>query len=219
MAAAATRSGNPRGSVGLSRLILVRHGETVWHAENRYAGRSDVALSPRGIAQAGQLARWAASAKLAAVWCSPLARARDTATPAAAAAGLSLKIDSHLSEIDFGRGEGLTSAEMKASFPVERAAFTRDPATHFLPDGEPPERAAERGVAALQRIASENDANSRILIVAHNTILRLVLCRLLGIELSQYRVAFPQVANAALIELELTSQGAGLLSFNLPLPD
>ena len=44
----------------MTDLVLVRHGETVWHAENRYAGVSDVALTPRGaIEQAGQLAAWA----------------------------------------------------------------------------------------------------------------------------------------------------------------
>ena len=44
----------------MTELVLVRHGETEWHADNRYAGRSDVALTPRGHEQAADLARWAA---------------------------------------------------------------------------------------------------------------------------------------------------------------
>ncbi len=55
----------------MSRILLVRHGETVWHKENRYAGRSDVALTVRGQAQADQLAAWAVTARITAVWSSP----------------------------------------------------------------------------------------------------------------------------------------------------
>ncbi|MBK6043561.1 histidine phosphatase family protein, partial [Streptomyces sp. MBT55] len=45
-----------------TRLLLVRHGETEWHAENRYAGVTDVALTPRGVAQATDLRAWAVRA-------------------------------------------------------------------------------------------------------------------------------------------------------------
>ena len=65
----------------MTRLVLVRHGETIWHAENRYAGSSDIPLSPRGLEQAEQLAKWASRADLAAIWISPLRRARETAGP------------------------------------------------------------------------------------------------------------------------------------------
>ncbi|NUT12685.1 MAG: histidine phosphatase family protein, partial [Nonomuraea sp.] len=54
----------------MTDLVLVRHGETVWHAENRYAGTSDVDLTERGRDQAAMLAAWAAEAGLAAVWSS-----------------------------------------------------------------------------------------------------------------------------------------------------
>jgi broad specificity phosphatase PhoE len=204
------------------RLVLVRHGETIWHAENRYAGRSDIALSPKGYTQAGQLARWAETTNLAGVWSSPLVRARLTAVPCAEAANLPLHIDERLRELDFGRGEGLTEAEMRAQFPGERAAFERDPAANPLPDGEVPEQATARGMAALQGIAvatgESGGAGSRGLVVAHNTLLRLLLCRLLGMPLSGYRTAFPHFANGTLTEIELTPRGAGLLRFNVPLP-
>ena len=72
----------------MTDLVLVRHGETVWHAENRYAGVSDVALTPRGEEQAARLARWARTAGLVAVWSSPLSRARRTAQGCAGAADL-----------------------------------------------------------------------------------------------------------------------------------
>ena len=76
----------------MGNLVLVRHGQTVWHAENRYAGRSDVALTPRGVEQAAQLAVWAQTAGLAAVWSSTLSRARITAQACSEAAGLPLVV-------------------------------------------------------------------------------------------------------------------------------
>ena len=63
----------------MTELVLVRHGETVWHVDNRYAGRSDVELTERGHDQGAQLARWAADAGLDAVLTSPLRRAHETA--------------------------------------------------------------------------------------------------------------------------------------------
>jgi len=62
----------------MTHLFLVRHGATIWHAENRYAGVSDVALDPRGYAQAERLAAWTSEAGLAAIFSSPLSRARET---------------------------------------------------------------------------------------------------------------------------------------------
>jgi len=200
----------------MSRLVLVRHGETVWHAENRYAGRTDVALTEKGIGQAARLARWAVGAELCAVWSSPLSRAQLTARPAAEAVGLPVQTEPRLIEVDFGRGEGLTDTEMKAAFPEARAAFLHDPAANPLPESEDAATAAERGVAALYAIA-EMTAGGRAMVVAHNTLFRLVLCKLLGIPLGRYRTTFPQLANGTLTEIGITAAGVSLLSFNAPL--
>lgn len=200
----------------MSRIVLVRHGETVWHAENRYAGRTDIALTPKGVAQAQRLAEWARTADLTAVWSSTLSRARMTAEPSAVITGLPLQTDARLVELDFGRGEGLTDAEMEAQFPAERAAFKLDPSNHHLPGGEHPEEAAERGLAALQQIAAQNP-EGRILVVAHNTLIRILLCSLLGLPLSRYRTVFPKLANGTLTEIEFSPKGVALLSFNRPL--
>ncbi|RVX44187.1 putative phosphoglycerate mutase [Nonomuraea polychroma] len=202
----------------MTDLVLVRHGETVWHAENRYAGVSDVELTPRGHAQAAQLAAWAAGAGLSAVWASTLSRARITAEASAAKSGVALRTDARLRELDFGEGEGLTSAEMTERFPGARAAFEADPAGHPLPGGEDPHAAAARFVAALHDIAAA-DPGGRVLVVAHTTAIRLALCRLIGVPLGEYRRLFPRLDNCALTELRLRDEGgrAALLQYNSPI--
>src|SRR5690349_17984464 len=136
----------------MSNLVLVRHGETIWHEENRYAGISDVALTSRGYEQAKLLAAWARSAGLDAVWVSPLLRAHETAALAARAAGLTRQVDERLHELDFGQGEGRTVAEMRQLFPEALAAYHADPITHHLPGGEDPQKAVERVIACFEDI-------------------------------------------------------------------
>ncbi|MGD3109121.1 histidine phosphatase family protein [Streptomyces sp. YGL11-2] len=199
----------------MTDFILVRHGETVWHAENRYAGRSDVPLTDHGREQARALAQWAATAGLTAVWSSPLSRARLTAAPAADACGLTPHIDERLYEVDFGQGEGLTRDEMRRRFPQRLAAFLADPVENHLPGGEHPRRAAERAAACLADIAREQP-DGRVLLVAHSTLVRVLLCHLLGIPLADYRRVFPQLHNGALTEIRVAHGQTALLRLNAP---
>ncbi|GAB2743835.1 histidine phosphatase family protein [Streptomyces bullii] len=197
-------------------LLLARHGQTVWHAENRYAGVSDIALTDTGRVQAEALGRWAAAHPVDAVWTSPLSRAIATAEPACRALRLTPRRETDLRECHFGVVEGRTLAEFAAEEPQRAAAFRADPVAHPFPGAEDPTAAADRGAAALRRIAAAHP-EQRVLVVAHNTLLRLVLCRLLHIPLGEYRRVFPRLRNAALSELRVDEGGsAALVSLNVP---
>ncbi|MFI6852911.1 histidine phosphatase family protein [Streptomyces sp. NPDC050416] len=197
-------------------LLLARHGQTVWHAENRYAGVSDIGLTDTGRAQAEALGRWAAAHPVDAIWTSPLSRAVATAEPACRAMGLVPRREPGLAECDFGVVEGRTLAEFEAENPDRAAAFRADPAAHPFPGAEDPTAAAARGVAALRRITAAHPGG-RVLVVAHNTLLRLVLCTLLSIPPGEYRRVFPRLRNAAISELRMNPDGcAALLSLNVP---
>ncbi|MBL1080682.1 histidine phosphatase family protein [Streptomyces actinomycinicus] len=196
-------------------LLLARHGETVWHAENRYAGVSDVSLTDTGRAQAEALGRWAAAHPVEAVWTSPLSRAVATAEPACRALGVTARSETGLRECDFGVVEGRTLAEFAAQDPDAAEAFRTDPVAHPFPGAEDPRAAAERGTAALRRIAAAHPGG-RVLVVAHNTLLRLVLCSLLGIPLAEYRRVLPRLRNAAVTEVRIGAEHTALLSLNVP---
>ena len=207
-------------------VFLVRHGETPMHAENRYVGRTDAPLTERGHAQAAALGDWAATARLTAIASSPLRRARETADPAARKSSLDLLVDERLVELDFGAADGLTAAEMRSRFPAERAAFEADPYAHPLPGGEQPSAAIVRGRAALDTLVCRDaplrgSAEGRVLVVAHGTFLRLVICDLLGVPHSAYRTAFPVIRNATGAVLRRDRSGCwGLVAWNPPLvPD
>jgi probable phosphoglycerate mutase len=106
-------------------------------------------------------------------------------------------------------------AEAEQLFPEEIQRFRADPATFPVPGGEDPLQAARRGVSALRDIASEHPSG-RVLVVAHNTLIRLTLCSLLGIPLASYRTVFPVVRNGALTEIGLEGEKTALLQYNSP---
>lgn len=200
----------------MTDLVLVRHGETAWHADNRYAGRSDVALTDRGLAQADDLTAWARRTPPDLVLSSPLQRARRTAEPAARAAGLTVTVDERLVEVDFGRGDGLTRGEMRARFPADLDAFLAAPASSPLPGGETGADAVARARPVLAEAAAAHP-DGTVLVVAHQTLLRLLLCDLLGLPLDHYRAVFPRLDNVARTVVRPASVGpAALIALNVP---
>ncbi|MFI5890976.1 histidine phosphatase family protein [Actinoplanes sp. NPDC051513] len=194
-------------------IHLARHGQTPWHRPNRYTGSSDIDLDETGERQAGQLADWAEGAGLAALACSDLVRAVRTAEPAAARTGLTPIVDKRLRELDFGSAEGRLLAEMPDDV-VER--FVRDPAANHFPGGEHPRDAVERALAALGAL-TEAYPEGKILIVAHSTLIRLIVCAVLGVPLGEYRRKLPGLSPASRTDLRFVDGTAALLAYNVEL--
>jgi broad specificity phosphatase PhoE len=201
-------------------LALARHGETVWHADNRYAGGgSDIDLTPRGRRQSRALADWCRERRPNAVVSSPVRRARETALPAADAIGVDLVIVEELREVDFGLAEGRTIDELARIDSDMVTRFRADPHANPFPGAEQPEEAALRAATALRAITAHSPGG-RVLVVAHNTILRLAMCLLLDIPLARYRNVFPRLENGAISEIAMPIAADGipaLLSLNVGL--
>ncbi|AVG23656.1 phosphatase [Pontimonas salivibrio] len=204
-------------------IHIIRHGETVWHAENRYAGHTDVPLTARGVQQSIELVGWAKTAGIDRILSSDLSRARLTAEPLAQAAQLPLTTEPGLREVDFGSGEGLTAAEMSEQFPRERQAFEAHPASSRFPGGESGEEALERALPHVFDAVRDQSVNT-IVFVIHSTLGRIILCEFLGIALDNYRRIFPKFINGALTTVELPAPKtlndlrgrASLLALNAP---
>lgn len=84
-----------------------------------------------------------------------------------------------------------------------------------LPGGEDPVAAAERFVRCLHDIADAHP-KGRVLVVAHNSVIRLALCQFLGAPLGEHRRLYPAVRNCALTEVRMAGRRPALLQFNVP---
>jgi probable phosphoglycerate mutase len=196
-----------------TRLFLIRHGSTELSAEDRFAGATDVALSSEGFQQVERLSRRLSDDRLTAVYSSPLRRTLDTARTVARPHGLVPIAREGLREIDHGRWEGLTRAEVEARYADEYARWERDPFT-FAPDGgECGLDVMARALPVIRRIV-EDHPDENVAVVSHKATIRLVISSLLGFDARGYRDRLDQ-APASLSILDFRDPvRARLMLFN-----
>ena len=153
-----------------TRLVVVRHGETDWNVAQRIQGHTDIPLNDTGRRQAAQAAAALAGEGLAAVYSSDLARAHETASAIARAAGLAVVADAALRERAFGHFEGVPFRELEQRHPEQvRRWRERDPG--FGPEGgEVLRDFYARAVGAALRIAARHPGEA-IALVAHGGVL------------------------------------------------
>jgi len=165
----------------LSRLLLVRHGETEQNSAQRYWGRTDVKLSPAGIRQAERLRDRLAGEPLSAVYSSDLKRASATAEIIASRHGVAVTICPELREIDFGEIEGLTFEEARRLYPEVARLWTEQSHELKYPAGDSITEFSNRVTSFVPRLAKHTEQET-VLIVAHSGVLRTLLCHLLDME-------------------------------------
>jgi alpha-ribazole phosphatase len=193
------------------RLILVRHGQTIWNAQNRYQGQTDVPLSAVGAAQAEAVAGRLAGETIHAIYSSDLQRARDTASPIATRHRLSVDIDSRFREMSFGEWEGMTFAEINGQSPQLMAAWVAARPGSAPPAGETREALAERVQAAWREIAGQRPEQT-VALVAHGGVLTTLLALALDLPLER-RWRF-RIDHATVSELHLYDDTAVLALLN-----
>ncbi len=157
---------------GIRRLLLLRHGQSVWNAEGRWQGQADPPLSALGELQAVEAARRLAGNAFSGVVASDLLRARRTAEIIAGELGFGdVRLEADLREIDVGDWTGLTRQEIHAGWPGMLAAWSegRVPST---PGGETRVHLAERARATLARLAAGASPGDRLLVVSHGALIR-----------------------------------------------
>ncbi len=187
-------------------LFLARHGEV--SGTGAYIGSSDPPLTETGRSQALTLARALPLSPVRCL-CSPLLRARQTAGIVARYHDLAPEYIADLREIDFGRWEGLTFADIEASEAELVGRWLSDGADFTFPEGENI-RSFRRRVCAL---APALTALGNTLVVAHGGVIRALICYFLGLELDEY-LSF-DVRPGGLTILRINKGGATLKGFNL----
>jgi probable phosphoglycerate mutase len=147
-------------------LWLARHAETEWSKAHKHTGRTDVPLTDEGRRHAGTLRERIGDCTFAAVFVSPLSRARETA--AIAGFGDEAQVRDDLVEFDYGEYEGITTAEIRE----------RRPGWTVWADGSPGGETPDDVGARVDRVIDEVlGIDGRVLVVAHGHVLRVLAAR------------------------------------------
>ena len=154
-------------------IALARHGETTWNKDRRFQGQLDVELNDTGREQARALAEVARGEGFAALYTSPLVRARETAEIVGAQLGLEPRVDDRLKESHVGAWEGRFKADLERDEPAAWAAFGAAGEDFRFPGGESLGEQQERVVAALVDITQANALPA--LVVCHRGVIRCAL--------------------------------------------
>ena len=174
-----------------AELWLIRHGETDWSASGRHTGRTDVPLNEAGEQQAKGLGKRLAGRPFAAVFASPLSRARDTCR--LAGYGDAAQIEPDLREWDYGECEGLTTAELRKRDPGWSVWSRR------LPGGETSDEVGRRADRVIARAVA---AGGDVALFAHAHVLRVLTARWLELPADGGRLFALRTASISVLSYE-----------------
>ena len=190
-------------------IIIVRHGRTEFNATGRLQGRTDNPLDEVGLAQAEAVAAYLQPELLPDTLfvCSPLLRARQTATAIVDRVGSSFDIDERWIELDYGSYEGLRQAEVPANVWRE----WRSDSDFAAPQGESLNQVQERVSQACDDLAQRLNGRTAV-VVSHVSPIKSAVAWALGVDVSVgWRT---QLVTASMSRISVSVNGAALTSFN-----
>jgi probable phosphoglycerate mutase len=164
----------------MTRVVLVRHGQTAWNREARFRGQADVELDEFGLMQAEATGSYVAARwPCVAVYASPLRRTMKTAKAVASAQGLVAQPMAGLIDISFGGWQGCAVDEIEERDPELLRVWWEDPHTVRFPGGESLEIVRSRVVTALDEVVARHTGET-VALVSHTVVNRVLLCAVLG---------------------------------------
>lgn len=190
-----------------TRILLIRHGQSLGNAEGRFGGHTATPLSERGRAQAAATARALAAENVTAIYSSDLPRAVETATPLADALGLEINRAESFRERGVGRMEGLTFEEAAARFPAEYAALLRRDFEHVLDGGESYRQMLDRSARALDAAVAANPGGT-LAVFSHTGTIGILTLHLMGaLDAPELRPVWIKTSNCGVVRLDLRDDG------------
>jgi broad specificity phosphatase PhoE len=181
------------------RLILVRHGETVWNKERRVQGISNIELSKAGLLQAERVAASLKNENITSIYTSPLKRAYQTAFRISAYHSAPITIVKELQEMNQGDFEGLSFKDLTEKHADFLKQWLTNPESCVMPNGESLAMLQARAWPVIERVL-KNKRNS--VVVAHNFTITTILCKFMNLSLSQFRQVHVDPGSKTVVEIQ-----------------
>jgi len=166
-------------------IILIRHGETDWNREQVFRGRIDVALNEVGVTQARAVQESLKDTEIDGIYSSPLSRAFETATRVGENRNVAVRGEEGLIDIDFGAWQGLSHQKVKEEYKDLYETWLAQPDLVTFPDGESLKEVRIRSMESLEEVI-KNNPEKTLALVSHRVVLKVLLCTILGLELSRF---------------------------------
>ncbi|NIN65043.1 MAG: hypothetical protein GTO63_10150 [Anaerolineae bacterium] len=195
----------------MTRVLLVRHGETEWNRVERFRGRTDIELNATGRSQAQAIAQRLSSWQMEAIYSSPLKRALQTAQPIAQACGREVQALDPIIDIDYGDCAGLSPEEFSTRHPDLFEKWRDAPQGARFPRGESLDDLRRRAWPAVEEVCSAHEGGT-VILVSHVVVNRVLICAALGVGHSSFWKIGQD--NAAINVIEAEQTGYRLLLLN-----
>jgi 2,3-bisphosphoglycerate-dependent phosphoglycerate mutase len=195
----------------ITRITVIRHGETAWNVATRIQGQLDISLNQTGYWQAEQAGLGLASEQVDAIYSSDLARAYETALAIAKHHSLVVNIDRGLREREFGVFEGKTFAEIEAQLP-EQALLWRKRVPDFAPEGGESLLLFRDRVTQCLRALATRHVGKHIVVVSHGGVLDVLYREATGLELQAPRTW--QLGNASINRVMFNGEHFNLVGWS-----
>jgi len=183
------------------KLYFIRHGETTHSKKGGYCGALNPELTEKGQKMAAQFAAAYKSLPWVAAFVSPMKRTIATAKYLCEAVGLEMQIREGLKEILYGEWEGKSPEEVNREYHDDYVRWLTDPGWNCPIGGERGVDVSRRSSPVVQEIQDlYKDGN--VLVVSHKATIRIMLCRLLGIDVGRFRdrISMP-VGGVSIVEM------------------
>lgn len=194
-------------------LIFIRHPATNWNKQQRYLGRTDIALNRKGEKQAKLISSYLRNKNISAIYSSDLIRAYQTASIIAKQHSLKMKKDKGLREIDFGSWEGMTFNQIQKKYPKLARKYLSDSLNTKIPGGESFLKFRKRVNKTLKKILIQE--KSTIVIISHAGPNRIIICSLLRLPLSYFWQIKQDIGAVNIIEIHKKMNIISLINHTL----
>ena len=177
----------------MTKLILVRHGETDWNQVNRIQGWLDIPLNTQGIKQAERLADELSRVEINAIYSSPLSRSLQTATIVAGKHALEVLESADLREINQGEWQGLLVSEAREKYKDLYTRWLNEPFSVRPPHGETLEEVSRRVETACLNIVDSHPGET-VCLVTHKVTAALIKCHYQNLDYNRLWTLLPDNA-------------------------
>ena len=170
----------------MTRIIMIRHGETEWNQLGIYQGQLNSNLTENGLNQASAIAQRLQDFNFDYLYSSDLGRAQETAIPVSKACNLPLHLNTGLRERHYGDFQGLEKSRVADIHPKAYTSHQANDPHYVIPNGESMVQFQKRVWTCIENLAEKHEGKS-IIIVTHGGTIAVIIYKILALDLSTKR--------------------------------